>query len=257
MEIVSIEENKNNLVVKHQELVHVARYRLSELGIKVVSVLISMIKVSDIDFQEYAIKLNDFKELIGSTSHKTYEYVDAMTDELMKKPFKVGDEKFNWIYYAKYHKGDNYVVLKIAPELKPYLLALSNNFLKYNIVNILPLKSAYVIRLYELCKDYYAEGTRYKPKTSVLFDMKIDRLRELFNIPDSYKYNDIRRHIIDKSVKQFKEKTDIQISYTEIKLGRKVHSLHITVKENNKGSNDYLSSKKYLLHGFVRSINQM
>ncbi|MDQ7084647.1 MAG: replication initiation protein [Sulfurovum sp.] len=84
MEIVSIEENKNNLVVKHQELVHVARYRLSELGIKVVSVLISMIKVSDIDFQEYAIKLNDFKELIGSTSHKTYEYVDAMTDELMK-----------------------------------------------------------------------------------------------------------------------------------------------------------------------------
>ncbi|MDQ7084646.1 MAG: replication initiation protein [Sulfurovum sp.] len=148
------------------------------------------------------------------------------------------------MYYAKYHKGDNYVVLKIAPELKPYLLALSNNFLKYNIVNILPLKSAYVIRLYELCKDYYAEGTRYKPKTSVLFDMKIDRLRELFNIPDSYKYNDIRRHIIDKSVKQFKEKTDIQISYTEIKLGRKVHSLHITVKENNKGSNDYLSSKK-------------
>jgi plasmid replication initiation protein len=203
-----------------------------------------MIKVKDTDFQEYAIRLDDFKELIGSTSNKTYEYVDVMTDELMKKPFKIGDEKFNWIYYARYHRGDNYVTLKIAPDLKPYLLALSSNFLKYNIANILPLRSAYVIRLYELCKDHLEESSRYKPKTSIVFDMKIDRLRELFEIPISYKYNDIRRHIIDKAVKQFKEKTDIQISYTEIKLGRKVDTLHITVKENNKGSNDYMSSKK-------------
>lgn len=244
MEIVNIEENKNNLVVKHQELVHIARYRLSELGIKVVSVLISMIKVKDIDFQEYALKLNDFKELIGSTSNKTYEYVDIMTDELMKKPFKIGDEKFNWIYYARYHKGDNYVILKIAPELKPYLLALSSNFLKYNIANILPLRSAYVIRLYELCKDHHTERTRYKPKASVIFDIKIDKLREQFVVPDSYRYNDIRRHIIDKAVKQFKEKTDIQISYTEQKIGRKVDRIIITVKENNKGSNHCLNSKK-------------
>jgi len=231
-------------VKKHQELVHIARYRLSELGIKVISVLISMIKVSDTDFQEYLLRVNDFKELIGSTSNKTYEYVDAMTDELFKKPFKIDDEKFNWIYYARYHKGDNYVTLKIAPELKPYLLALSSNFLKYNIANILPLRSSYVIRLYELCKDHFMEETRYKNKNSVVFDMKIDRLRELFEIPVSYLYADIRRHILDKSVKQFKEKTDIQISYTKIKLGRKVDTIHITVKENNKGSNDYLSSKR-------------
>jgi len=253
MNLVEIENNKNNIVVKHQELVRMARYRLSELGIKVVSVLISMIKVSDQDFKEYIIKINDFKELIGSTSKKIYEYVDVMTDELMKKPFKIGDEKFNWVYYAKYKEGDNVVSLKIAPELKPYLLTLQKNFLQYNITNILPLKSSYIIRLYELCKDYLAENTRYKEKKSVTFDLKIERLRELFEIPDSYQYSShIKKLIIDKAVKQFKEKTDIQIAYKEQKIGRKVDRLIITVKENNKGSNDFLAD----LQSFIKYMRK-
>jgi plasmid replication initiation protein len=246
MELVEIKENKNNIVVKHQELVRNARYKLSELGIKVVSILVSMIKVSDEDFKEYHIRINDFKELIGSTSKKTYEYVDIMTDELMRKPLKVGDEKFNWVYYARYSLGDNTVALKIAPELKPYLLELQKNFLQYNIVNILSLRSGYVIRLYELCKDHYIEATRYnKSQKSVQFELKIERMRELFEIPDSYQYSShIKKHILDKAVKQFRQKTDIQISYTEQKIGRKVDRVIITVKPNNQGSGDYLSSRK-------------
>ncbi|MEA1871077.1 MAG: replication initiation protein [Candidatus Bipolaricaulota bacterium] len=259
MEIVTIEDNKNNVVIKHQELIRTARYRLSELGIKVVSVLVSMIKVSDADFQEYIIKVNDFKELIGSTSKKTYEYVDVMTDELMKKPFKVGDEKFNWVYYAKYKEGDNAVVLKIAPELKPYLLNLKQNFLEYNIINILPLKSGYVIRLYELCKDHYSEGTRYKKSNqSVTFDIKIERLRELFEIPKSYQYSShIKKLILEKAAIQFKEKTDIQITYQEQKIGRKVDRVIITVRENNKGSNDYFKNRHaFIEHMRANFVNQ-
>jgi plasmid replication initiation protein len=259
MEFAEVEENKNNIVVKHQALVHNARYKLSELGIKVVAILISMVKIDDEDFKPYLIKVNDFKELIGSTSKKTYEYVDIMTDELMKKPFKIGDEKFNWVYYAKYSTGDNVVALKIAPELKPYLLALKNNFLKYNITNILSLKSGFIIRLYELCKDHYNEGTRYKESTeSVTFDIKIDRLRELFEIPNSYQYSShIKTRILDKAVKQFKDKTDIQIEYKEQKIGRKVDRLIITVRENSKGSNDYMKSKqafiRYMRANFINA----
>jgi plasmid replication initiation protein len=254
MELVEIKDNKNNVVVKHQELVRNARYKLSELGIKVVSILVSMIKVSDEDFKEYHIKINDFKELIGSTSKKTYEYVDIMTDELMRKPLKVGDEKFNWVYYARYSLGDNIVALKIAPELKPYLLELKKNFLQYNITNILSLKSGYVIRLYELCKDQYIEATRYKKeKQRVHFELKIERMRELFEIPDSYSYKDIRVHILDKAVKQFRQKTDIKIEYKVQKIGRKVDRVIITVKANNQGSGDFLSNRK----SFIEYVRKM
>ena len=94
MNHIKIEDNKNNIIKKHEILVKNARYKLSELGIKTISLLISMVNSKDDDFKEYTLKIDDFKELIGSNSQRTYEYVDALTNELMSKPFKIGDKKF-------------------------------------------------------------------------------------------------------------------------------------------------------------------
>ena len=256
MDLVQIEEHKNNIVVKHQELVHNARYRLSELGIKVLSVLISMIKTSDTEFTQYAIQIKDFKELIHSDSKNTYKYAHKLISELLSNPIQIGDEQFNWASYGKYQRGDGVVVFEVHRLLKPYLLEMQKNFLQYNITNILPLKSAYVIRLYELCKDNFEEGTRYKKeRQSVHFELKIERMRELFEIPKSYLYKDIRVNILDKAVKQFAEKTDLQISYKDQKIGRKVDRVIITVRENNQGSNDFMRSKQafiaYMRENFV------
>ncbi len=260
MNLIKIEDNKNNMVVKHWDLAWEARYRLSTLGLKVVSVLISMININDEDFKPYTLKINEFKELIHSNSKKVYEYVDIMTDELMKKPFKIGDEKFNWVYYAKYVEGDNYVTLKIAPELKPYLLALQGKFIEYNIINILPLRSNYVIRFYELLKSKWKEHKHYHPNSkSYTFELKIAWLREHFEIPSSYQYSShIKRLIIEKAKKQFKEKTDIQFTYKEDKLGRKVDRIIITVKDNNKGSNDYLKDLKSFISYYRKNkVNEV
>jgi len=257
MNIVNVEENKNNIVKKYQDLVHLSRYKLSELGIKVISVLIAMIKVSDTEFHQYAIKISDFKELINSDSKDTYKYTHKLISELMSNPMKIGDEQFNWVSYGRYSKGDNVVMFEIHRNLKPYLLGLQSNFLQYDLVNILKLKSGYVIRFYELCKDHLTEGNRYKVVKKVVFDMKIERMRELFEIPASYQYSShIKKHILEKSVKQFKEKTDIQIEYTEQKIGRRVDRIIITVRHNDKGSNDYLSNRKaFIAHIRENYIN--
>ena len=250
MDIVTVEESRNNIVKKQQDLIHNARYKLSELGIKTIAILISQIKVSDEDFKEYALKIDDIKRLAGDSKTKnTKHYVDVVTEDLMSKPFWIKNERFNWVTYARWEEGSNIILFEIHRKLKPYLLEMQKNFLQYNIANILPLKSSYVIRLYELCKDHYAEATRYKPnKKSVQFDLKIERMRELFEIPKSYQYSSgIKLRILDKAVEQFKEKTDIQISYTEQKIGRKVDRVIITVRENNQGSNDYMRD----LHSFI------
>jgi len=250
MDIVTVDENKNNIVKKHQELVHSARYKLSEVGIKTVAILISQIKVSDEEFHEYAIKIEDIKELIGADkTRNNRHYADIVTHDLMSNPFWVGNERFNWVTYAKWLEYDNIIIFEIHRKLKPYLLELQKNFLQYNIENILRLRSGYVIRLYELCKDHLNETTRYnKTITKAVFDVKIERLRELFMIPNSYQYSShIKNLILNKAVKQFKEKTDIQISYEEQKIGRRVDRIVITVRTNNKGSNDYLSNRKIFI----------
>jgi len=111
MNIVEIKDNKNNIIKKHKDIVRNARYSLSELGIKVIAVLISMCKVSDTEFTQYALNINDFKELIGSNSKNTYDYTHRLIRELLSKTLKIGDEQFAWISYGKYKEGDNETML--------------------------------------------------------------------------------------------------------------------------------------------------
>jgi plasmid replication initiation protein len=260
MDLVEIGTHKNNIVKKHQDLVRNARYGLGDLSIKTLSILISMVKKTDDSFKEYSIKLTDLKELIGAKSHNVDTYVDRMTTELLSNPFMIDDaNKVNWVTIAEYVRGSGIVKFEIHRKLKPYLLELNKNFLQYNITNILVLKSAYVIRLYELCKDHYLEGTRYQNKKNVIFELKIDTLRELFQIPKSYQYSShIKKLIINKAQKQFKEKTDIKISYTEQKIGRKVDRILITVTSNAKGSGDFLASRisfiKYIRTNYINKV---
>lgn len=241
MKMVKIEDNKNNIVKKHNGLIQKARYTLNETEIKLVSTLISMIKKDDEDFQLYAIDIKEFQELTDTKTNDRYYFIN-IAKSLMSKPFHIENKVFNWVTYAEHTPGTSVIRFEIHRNLKPYLLDLQKNFTQYNIRNILLLKSGYVIRFYEYC---IAEWTQYKKYNSEFtFELEIDRLRELFEIPESFKYNDIKRHIIDKAQKQFKEKTDIQFTYKEQKIGKRVDRLLITVKENSKGSNDFLASEK-------------
>ena len=255
---VRIEDKKNNIVKKHQELIRNARYSLNELEIKLVSTLIAMIKVTDDDFHKYAIDIKELQKLVDS-QHKDSKYYLDIAKGLMSKPFIIGNSVFNWTTYAEHEPNTSILKFEIHRNLKPYLLQLKNNFLTYDIKNILVLKSAYVIRLYELFIDQFNEYKRYNEKAkSYTFELDIQRLRELFEIPESYQYSShIKQNIIDKAKQQFKAKTDIQFDYKEQKIGRKVDRLIVTIKSNDKGSNEYMRDlQSFISHMRKNFINQ-
>lgn len=245
MNIVEIKDNKNSIVKKHNDLVNKARYSLSEDGIKLVSMLIAMIRTDDETFQEYHIKVSDFAKLKGSNSKNNYESVHKIIKELLSCPIKIGNLQANFIASGEYKEGTATAVFEISQKLKPYLLELKKDFLEYDLKDILSLKSGYVIRLYELIIQQWREYKHYNQSAkSFTFDFEIEEMRTLFEIPNSYLYKDIRVNIIDKAQEQFKNKTNISFEYEEYKIGRAVKRIKITVKENNKGSNDIFASRK-------------
>ena len=257
MNIISIEKNKNNQVKKSNTLIE-AKGALSSTAQKMLIMLISMIRADDSEFQEYALNIKDYFSQIDSSSNNV-EFAKERALELMRNPFEA--EKgvwFNWCSKVDIKKIDGYIVFSIHNELKPYLLGLQENFTTYNIVNILALRGDYTPRLYEyfLMKfnDYKAQYKKKYKKTpkSFTFEIELDWLRSTYKIPDSYRYNNIKTQIIENAKKQFKEKTNIKFDYKEYKLGRKVVRLIITVKDNNKGSNDYLMD----LHSFIRFVRK-
>lgn len=250
-----------NIVKKAEDLV-TARYELGELSIKLMSVLISMLRADDKEFADcYVLRVADWKELSGLSGRSVYENLERAAKELMSNPITIerphgGFLVVNWLSEAEWVPGSGEMELRIAPKLKPYLLELKSRFLEYGIENILKLKSSYVIRLYELLKHEFRKVSNYNGQKKVLYEIKIGDLRDMFQIPDSYLYANIKAQILDKAQQQLKEKTDIQFTYKEQKKGRAVESIELTIQENNKGSNDFLASEKaFIAHMRKNYVN--
>ncbi len=256
MNIISIEDNKNNVVKKHNNIIK-AKGELSSTAQKMLAMLISMVRSDDSEFQEYALSINNYRKEIGSSNKDTEFYV-KQAEELMRNPFRIEKKLFNWCSKVDWGKLDGYIVFSIHNDLKPYLLNLQKNFTTYNIVNILSLRGDYSPRLYEYLlmewnefKSNYKKRHNKTPK-SYTIELEIGWLREHLGISKGYRYNDIKRQIIEVAKKQFLAKTDIQIDYTEEKIGRRVNSLKITIRGNNKGSRDYLATKQSFI-AYIRN----
>ncbi len=226
-----------DLEVKKSEAIVKARYKLSPLAIKFISVVISNLKRSDDINEEYVIKVKDFKELTGQKTKRIYELIDEALNDLLKNPLTIplGDEKnsilkANWVSGAIYNDGE--VRFMIYPKLRPFLLEVKEKYLKYKLENILSLKSSYVIRLYEILKDWFETYNRYGNKAEKI--IPVDELRQMLEIPKSYIYGMLKKRILEKAKIELKEHTDIIFDYKEVKTGRKVTHLHFYIRENPK-----------------------
>ena len=152
----------------------------------------------------------------------------------MKKVFEIKEEdkilQIAWLCSAIY-KNDGKVILKFAPNLKPYMLKLKEFYTSYKLVNILSLKSKYSIRLYEILKYY--QNTK-KKETSIIIDLK--KLKKMIGATANYLsvYADFKRKVLLKSQSELIKLTDIKFYFEEIKEGRKVAKIKFVITSNER-----------------------
>jgi len=245
---------KNDLIIRKPENLVNARYKLSPLAIKFLSTIIANVKRSDDVDEEYVLQVKDFQELTGQKTKRIYELIEEALEDLLKNPLKIPlnkeETKFlmcNWVSSAVYDTGQ--VSFMIDKRLRPILLEVKEKYLKYRLENILSLRSSYVIRLYEFLKDTFEKNTRHGKKAEKIFSVK--EIREKLEIPRSYRFNDIKRFILEKAKSELKAHTDIIFDYEEIKTGRKVTHLHFIIRPNpknmqteNRIQENYFKSRK-------------
>ena len=261
MEVEKI--SSSSLVVKGNDLI-ISRYNLSLAEQRLILQVVSMINKDDEDFKDYYVSISDYLDLVGSNSNNYYQ-VKKFTEELLKKPLHIPLQSgnflaCNWFSSIVYLSEKGVIVCRFDPHLKPYLLQLKNRFTAYRLENVLKLKSKYSIRLYEVLKRY--ENIRETK-------MSLDNFRKYLAIPKTYKYNDIRKQILQPSQEEFKKYTDIIFEYYEIKEGRKVVGLKFVVYQNEKNiidtnhvvnpsqqnSLDQYRDNKYLHEESINTLN--
>ena len=235
-----------NMQVKKSEAVVNARYKLNPLSLKFITTLIAGLKFGDNENEEYVFKVKDFKELTKLKRKDLHFAIKQALKELLEKPLDIPTEDgfmvCNWISGGNYIDSAGEIKFMIYPKLRPYLLEAKAKFLKYRLENILPLKSSYSIRLYEMLKDKYNQEAGYgKKQAEKIYNVK--ELREKLEIPRSYKFNDVKRFVLEKAKTELEKHTDIVFDYKEIKSGRKVVELKFTIRKNPTKTEEYIESK--------------
>ena len=106
------------------------------------------------------------------------------------------------------------------------VLNADNPYTKYKQDSVLKLKGEYSIDLYHIAKKFEAMKR---------FSMSLDEIKQEFSLPKSYDHiSNLKARMIKPAIKEINEKTDVNITYENIKRGRQVVGLKFTVKGKPK-----------------------
>lgn len=230
--IPKIDNARGQLVIKANELVQQSKSNLSAEERKLVAYVISLVKPDDDDFKVYEISAKDFAELCGVRKDHVYtlfrNIIDSLDDKAfwLRLPSADGKDcevtKFRWFNEPTYIEKQGKIRLCLNSKIKPYVLHLKANFTKYELWNILFLKSKYSIAIYELSKSY---AFQYQKTFS------LPRLKELIGAETYKNYRDFRRRVLEPAISEINANTDLTISYEPVKTGKAVTDITIFIHQ--------------------------
>ncbi|RNF38082.1 replication initiation protein [Planococcus salinus] len=221
--------NSKYLVTQGNQLIEARQKKpLTTREQKIILTMVSMIEPTDEDFKDYVISVREFHEMLGLEGREHYTQLKKIVEDLMSKVVEIPSESggwvmTHWVSRAEYIDGSGMIQLRFAPDLKPYLLQLKTAFTSYKLSNILSLKSGYSIRLYELMKKWYHLGRWECPVKELKGKIGIEA--------NAYKqYGHFKSRVLQPAITEVNGKTDLYISFKEIKKGRSVERIEFTIQ---------------------------
>lgn len=224
-----LHKERDALVVKDNILLRDVRYNLTATEQKIIIYLISKILKDDKDFKHIRMGIRDYCALAnikpgGDTYKSVKESIKTLRDKSWWINYDHGKRLFSWIDTADI-ENESYIDIVLSESLRPYLLELRENFTKYELINVLVLKSKHSIRLYELfrCNLFLHVWT-----------VSLEELKDILDLTDKYaEYKDLRRYVIDPAVKEISKYTDLSVSYETVKHNRIVTDLIFSIEEKS------------------------
>lgn len=226
---------ENGLVVKSNKLIE-ARYELSLNEQKLILYSVSKIDRSKENFNIVTVGVKDFFRLLD-TSTERYTELREIIRGLRGKEIIIdtpeGEIITGWLSSIEYKRDTGTIDLEFSQKLIPYLLQLKERFTRYQLRNILYLKSKYGIRLYELMKQYQSIGKR---------EFKLEEIKGILFIEDQYeRIYDLERFVLKPAKEEINKYTDINIYYEKMKTGRRITSLLFKIDCKDKDRKEYVN----------------
>lgn len=236
-------------VIKRNDLIQKSKYNLTATEQKIVWLLISKIKYDDEDLKTYTFETNEFCSICGIQKSNGGNYVTlkraikTLSDKSFWMPTTKGTiPLIRWIEMPELITGDGTIKLTLNKNLKEYLIDIKGLYSTMEFKVALAMSGGYSIRLYEILKSY--SGMK---KCDFQIDVLAEKIGAMnYNtkgepISQKYKPYDFKRHVIEKSLKEINDISEIKVDYTMGKTGNRYTHVYFQISEK-VGSDWYKST---------------
>lgn len=203
--------------------------RVMMLAMRCVDPRVSPYKYARDGYVKVRVTAAQFAELAnlestdGYTPRAAYDGLKAACDKIYERTASWNEGKtqvkMRWVFKAQYHEGEAWAEICFSPDMTQHIFMLGQRFVRYRLELARGLRSVYSSNLLRLLMTQKDTGF----KTITLEDF-----RRTMEVPDKYRYGDIKRYAIVAPVKELNDKADMRIEWKETKRGRSVHSLQFT-----------------------------
>ncbi|EQF29664.1 initiator Replication family protein [Clostridioides difficile CD160] len=177
----------------------------------------------------------NIEELLNSLSNKKIDFVELLEDNTQNKG------KYNivtgYLFIEKTQSFEVECSQTIHTLLTKYL---ETGYTPLNLAVLFSLRNYYAQRLYDLIRIW--SGTKQ------VINYKVQAIKEYLMIEESYKeYGNFKRRVLIPAIDALNETEYFNISYEELKIGRKVDSINFIVED--------LDKRKYFDKNIIEDIS--
>ena len=243
---------KTALVSKKNILNEMKAENLTLQQIRFLIIYLSKINPCDESTRTVKFKLSSFQKIMefGKLNTKRLKQsTDALQSIKVSVPrnTKNGYESivlFSRCLVDKDSNGEWFVEMSASVEAMQYMFNLNKEYVKYQLWNILDLKSKHQFRMYEILKQHENQGK---------IEITIEELRALLGIKDNQyqRFTHLRERVLEPCQKALKEKTDIYFDFEKGKsgTGREWRTIIFTIHPN--------IAKKALIESTAKEIKKV
>jgi len=239
-----VKDPREEIVAQGNDLIRHARFPLTALEQNVIYFIISKVKPTDIDFMQQSFTIAEFCEVCGiqpDYGGSQYRTIRAAIKSIRDKSAWVemadgSDILVCWFDTYKIDRKNGTITATLSQSIKPYLIGLierakagGDGYTQSHLYTYLAMQSKYSKRLYEILKSYlYSAGGTEKSYRLTFQDYELDELKQLLNAYNYTRWVDFKRKALEPSIVEINEVTDIIVSYSVTKTGRRVSMVNFS-----------------------------
>ena len=229
---------KNGLVVKDNALMN-ASYNLEVTEQRLI--LLAIINAREThqgitSDSKLEIHANDYASQFHVTKEAAYKALKTAVNNLFERQFSFKEEtkkgigvvRSRWVSRIKYIDDSAILEITFAPDVVPLITRLEKHFTSYQIQQVTLLTGKYAIRLYELLIAWREVGK--------VPQIELSEFRAKLGVEDDeYKaMNHFKSRVLEPSIKQINQHTDITVSYEQHKRGRTITGFSFRFKQKSQ-----------------------